>query len=137
MDSLPMLIGDLAANNQTAFATVPGVTPQIIGAGVGALFEAYSIGFRFVWIAAGCFMVLAAVCRSSPPVQGNETLFLHFNTCDANLFFYFQALFSLSIQSKSSICISTHLQRRRKICSDRPIAPSLTWRVYPSNYNIL
>jgi hypothetical protein len=61
--SLPALIGDLAANNQTAIATVPGITPQIIGAGVGGLFKAYSLGFRFVWVAAGCFMVLAAICK--------------------------------------------------------------------------
>lgn len=62
--SLPAFIGDLAANNQTDLATVPGVTGQIIGAGVGGLFEAYSIGFRFVWVAAGTFMLLAAICKS-------------------------------------------------------------------------
>lgn len=65
--SLPAFIGDLAANNQTALTTVPGVTGQIIGAGVGGLFEAYSIGFRFVWVAAGTFMLLAAICKSNSP----------------------------------------------------------------------
>ena len=60
--SLPALIGDLAANNQTALGSVPGITPQIIGAGVGGLREAYTQGFRFVWVAAGCFMLLAAIC---------------------------------------------------------------------------
>jgi hypothetical protein len=64
--SLPALIGDLAANNQTALGSVPGITPQIIGAGVGGLREAYNLGFRFVWIAAGCFMVLAAICKLDP-----------------------------------------------------------------------
>jgi len=47
-------------------ADIPGVTPQIIGAGVGGLFEAFSIGFRYVWIAAGCFTVVAAICKFSP-----------------------------------------------------------------------
>ncbi len=61
VNSLPAFIGDLAASNTTALQTVPGVTGQIIGAGVGGLFEAYSIGFRFVWVAAGCFTVVAAV----------------------------------------------------------------------------
>jgi hypothetical protein len=59
------VIGDLAANNATALATVPGVTAEIIGAGVGGLFEAYSLGFRFVWVAAGCFTVIAAFCKST------------------------------------------------------------------------
>lgn len=63
--SLPAVIGDLAANNATALAMVEGVTPEIIGAGVGGLFEAYSLGFRFVWVAAGCFTVIAAVCKFS------------------------------------------------------------------------
>lgn len=57
------MISELAANNATGLATVPGVTPQIIGAGVGGLYEAYSLGFRFVWVAAGCFTVIAAVCK--------------------------------------------------------------------------
>ncbi|KAH8594915.1 major facilitator superfamily domain-containing protein [Bisporella sp. PMI_857] len=58
--SLPSLIGALASNNQSALLLVPDITPQIIGAGAGGLFEAYSIGFRFVWISAGCFTVIAA-----------------------------------------------------------------------------
>jgi len=61
--SLPLLIGDLAANNLTGVATIPGITAEIIGAGVGGLFEAYSLGFRFVWVAAGCFTVIAAICK--------------------------------------------------------------------------
>jgi hypothetical protein len=61
--SLTAFIGDLAAQNTTALVTVPGVTPEIIGAGVGGLYEAYSLGFRFVWVAAACFTVLAAICK--------------------------------------------------------------------------
>jgi len=67
VDSLSDFIGDLVANNQTALATVKGVTPDIIGAGVGGLFDAYSIAFRFVWIAAACFSVVAVVCKSHLP----------------------------------------------------------------------
>lgn len=59
--SLPAFITDLANSDTAALVTVPGVTPAIIGAGVEGLYEAYSIGFRFVWIAAGCFTVVAAI----------------------------------------------------------------------------
>lgn len=41
-----------------------GITPQIIGAGVGALFDAYALAFRYVWVAAGCFTVVAVICES-------------------------------------------------------------------------
>jgi hypothetical protein len=63
MSSLPTLVEDLASNNKSALSMIPGITTQIIGAGVGGLFEAYSLGFRFVWISAGCFTVIAAVCK--------------------------------------------------------------------------
>lgn len=59
--SLPAFIGALASSDNAALAGIPGVTPQIIGAGVGGLFEAFSIGFRYVWVAAGCFTVIAAI----------------------------------------------------------------------------
>ena len=61
--SLTAFITDLAAENTTALATVPSVNLEIIGAGVGGLDLAYSIGFRYVWVAAGCFTVLAAICK--------------------------------------------------------------------------
>ncbi|RDW76097.1 hypothetical protein BP5796_06918 [Coleophoma crateriformis] len=61
MSSLTEFITDLAASNTAALAKVPGVTPAIIGAGVGGLDQAYSIAFRYVWIAAGCFTVVACV----------------------------------------------------------------------------
>jgi hypothetical protein len=80
--SLPALIGDLAANNQTALGSVPGITPQIIGAGVGGLREAYNQGFRFVWVAAGCFMLLAAICmlNLNPHAETNALLFKIFGS---------------------------------------------------------
>jgi hypothetical protein len=63
ISSLPAFIRDLTAQNSTGLMLIPGVTPQIIGAGAGGLLEAYSIGFRFVWVAAGCFTAIAAVCK--------------------------------------------------------------------------
>lgn len=49
---LPGFIGALAGNDQAALAKIPGVTPQIIGAGVHALQTSYLSSFRGVWIAA-------------------------------------------------------------------------------------
>lgn len=72
--SLPAFIGDLASQNQTALMTVPGVNLEIIGAGVGGLFEAYSLGFRYVWVAAACFMVLAMIGRFSPEASLTELI---------------------------------------------------------------
>ncbi len=62
--SLGDFITDLANNNVTALGEVKGVTGQIIGAGIGALFDAYALAFRYVWIAAGCFTVAAVICKS-------------------------------------------------------------------------
>ena len=59
--SLPGFIGALAAGDVTAAEQVPGVTPQIVGAGVGALRDASSIAFRNVWIAASCFTAIAII----------------------------------------------------------------------------
>lgn len=57
--SLGMFIGALSASNAKLLGQVPGVTPEIIGAGVAALKEAYSIGFRNVWIVAVAFTAVA------------------------------------------------------------------------------
>jgi len=71
--SLTAFIGDLAANNDAALAKVPKVTPEIIEAGVGGLFEAYSIAFKFIWVAAACFMVFAAVGKTSLHFSSRKT----------------------------------------------------------------
>lgn len=63
--SLPQLIGDLANSNTTDLPNIKGITPEIIGAGVGGLFEAFTLGFRYVWVAAGVFMFVAAIGKSS------------------------------------------------------------------------
>ena len=59
--SLGGLIGALAANNNTAVALVPGISPAIIGASVNALKDAYAVSFRWVWVAAACFSAVAVL----------------------------------------------------------------------------
>lgn len=62
--SIARFVGDLATQNQTDLVKVPGVTPEIIGAGVGALLDTFSTGFRNVWLSGLAFCVLAAICKS-------------------------------------------------------------------------
>ena len=61
--SLGALIGTLASGDTAALADIPGIKSDIIGAGFGALQDAYSIAFRWVWVAAACFSALAVVCK--------------------------------------------------------------------------
>ncbi|KFY39710.1 hypothetical protein V495_05775 [Pseudogymnoascus sp. VKM F-4514 (FW-929)] len=88
MSSLPDFITALNNQNTAALGKIPGVTGQIIGAGLGGLREAYTQGFRFIWVAAGCFTVAAAVAsiflidpvkefnnRIDHPVEKEEELF--------------------------------------------------------------
>lgn len=51
-------IGALAGQDQAALMQLPGVTPQIIGAGVHALQSSFLASFRNVWITAA---VISAV----------------------------------------------------------------------------
>jgi Major Facilitator Superfamily len=74
--SLGPLIGALASQNQSALAHIPGVTPQVIGAAVGALKDAYGIGFRDAWIAACCFCALALFGKSLRFGKACRRLFL-------------------------------------------------------------
>jgi hypothetical protein len=59
--SLKQLIGALASNDQKALMTIPGVNPQIIGAGVHGLQEAYVKSFRGIWITAAALSAVATV----------------------------------------------------------------------------
>jgi MFS family permease len=59
--SVGQLIGALTAHNFTAAQEVPGVSPEIIHAGVEGMNKAFAIGFRNVWIAAGSFALCAAI----------------------------------------------------------------------------
>lgn len=65
-DSVPSFIQNLTGQNETGLALVPGVTPDIIGAGAGALLDTYASGFRYVWLSAMAFVAVAAVCRCTP-----------------------------------------------------------------------
>lgn len=61
LESLGELIQALASNDPATIAKVPGATPQIIGAAVEALKEAYSTSFRNTWIAACSFCAVGVV----------------------------------------------------------------------------
>lgn len=61
--SLQAMIEGLVLQNSTALADVPGATNEIISAGLDGMQEAYILGFRYVWVAAGCFTTLAAICE--------------------------------------------------------------------------
>lgn len=62
--SLAPLIGALTSGNTAAVATVPGVTPEIIGAAALALQTAYNIAFSYVWATAAAFAFVALIGRS-------------------------------------------------------------------------
>ncbi|ORY58183.1 major facilitator superfamily domain-containing protein [Pseudomassariella vexata] len=59
--SLGDFVTYLAAQDSASLMTVPGVTGDIIQAGAGALLETYSVGFRWVWVAAGSLTAVAAI----------------------------------------------------------------------------
>lgn len=60
-DNLAPLIGALTTRNQTALRSIPGISPEIIQAASGALLDTYTLAFRHVWIAAACFVAVAAI----------------------------------------------------------------------------
>ncbi|KAI0128994.1 major facilitator superfamily domain-containing protein [Xylariales sp. AK1849] len=89
-ESVPDFITDLAAQNTTALLTVPGVTPDIIQAGAGALLGTYASGFHNVWVSAVAFVSLAAIVslfmfdpskefnhHIDAPIEKEETLYSH------------------------------------------------------------
>ena len=59
--SLGQLLGSLTANDQQALMNVPGITPQIIGASVTAMRDAFNIGFRNVYITAASMTAVAVL----------------------------------------------------------------------------
>lgn len=60
------LVQALISNDSGALAEIPGMTPEIIQAGLGGMMDAYALGFRNVYITAGCFSFLALVCKCRP-----------------------------------------------------------------------
>lgn len=61
LSSLEPFIADLLAGNRIALSKIPGITGTIIAAGGHAIREAYSVAFRYVWIAAACFSAVGVV----------------------------------------------------------------------------
>lgn len=64
------LLTGLGAQNTTLIGMIPGITPEIIGAAVVGVKEAYSVSFRRVWIAAAAFAAVATIrtyLRNFPP----------------------------------------------------------------------
>ena len=59
--SLGPLIGALSTFDEAALAHIPGVTPQIIGASVAALQDAFVDAVRVVFMIAACFGALACI----------------------------------------------------------------------------
>lgn len=59
--SLPAFITALADSDTAALATIPGVSPAIIGAGVGGLKQAFADSLRVVYMIAAPFGILAFV----------------------------------------------------------------------------
>lgn len=69
-------IGLLMAHDNAALAQLPGVTPPIIGAGVGAMLATFSKAFSHVWIAAACFVAVAALSTFLPLTSFSPVLLL-------------------------------------------------------------
>lgn len=61
---LPAFIGALAGGDTAALAQLPGVTPEIIGAGVGGLKQAYLSTFKIIWITGAALSAVAALRKS-------------------------------------------------------------------------
>ncbi|RDW81826.1 MFS general substrate transporter-22 [Coleophoma cylindrospora] len=59
--SIEKFVADLLAQNTSSLSQVFGVNQDIIQAGLGALKDTYSAGFRNVWCTAAAFTVLALV----------------------------------------------------------------------------
>ena len=63
--SVVPLIGALMDHKDDLLFKIPGVTGPIVGAGGQAIMGTFSTGFKHVWIAAACFVGLAAIRTST------------------------------------------------------------------------
>jgi len=61
---LGQLLGALTSGNTTAIGLVPGVSPSILQAAGAGIKEAYSLGFRYVWVTAAAFAALAVIGKN-------------------------------------------------------------------------
>lgn len=104
--SVPEFVADLLGQNTTGLAEVPGVMPDIVNAGVGALLDTYTKGFRNVWASAAAFVTLATIGMFyDKPVM----------IC-TNELTNFKRPSSFSIPAKNLPTTSMPLSRRMRIC---------------------
>lgn len=67
--SIGAFIDALTTNDQAALAQIPGVTPEIIAAGVHTLQEAYLNSFKGVWIAAAVLSGVTLFGKEGPDLK--------------------------------------------------------------------
>jgi hypothetical protein len=58
------LILALTSGSAQAVEAVPGITGKIAGAAGAALLQAYTIGFRYVWITSACFCIVVTIGKT-------------------------------------------------------------------------
>lgn len=75
LEELGSFVQGLMGGNQSALMGLANVNEAVVAAGLHGLFGAYELGFRFVWVAAGCFTVVAVACEwfLVPPRRAFET----------------------------------------------------------------
>lgn len=77
--NIASFIKGLTGKHQTLIMSIPGITLRIIAAGTDAMLDTYVHSFRLVWIAAGCWAVLAAIGTYLPmyseDIRANADLF--------------------------------------------------------------
>lgn len=73
-EELGLLIAALTSNDQEALTHIPGITPTIIGAAVGAIQSSYALAFRHCWFVSTSFLALAFGGKSPSvlPCDGND-----------------------------------------------------------------
>lgn len=59
--SVEQFVGYIMVQNSTAAANVSGVTPTIVEAAAKAVLDTYATAFRYVWLSAIPFLVLAVI----------------------------------------------------------------------------
>lgn len=59
--SVPAFVGAIATKDTAAIPTIPGITPEIIGAGVAAAQQALADSFRVIYTIAAPFGALAVI----------------------------------------------------------------------------
>ncbi|EEU33362.1 uncharacterized protein NECHADRAFT_30516, partial [Fusarium vanettenii 77-13-4] len=70
--SLPALIDGLASQRKDAVAAVPGISPEIAQAAIGAMKRAYLVAFRNAWIVSASFCGLLVITACFIKEQRDE-----------------------------------------------------------------